>query len=305
MTNHHAHIFDIQDLSVQDGPGIRTTVFMKGCPLECRWCSNPEGQKLHPELMHISGLCNRTYKCVSVCPYGAVQKTDGSYPQFDRDKCKDCESRECTDACPSRALKFVGRNISVEDLIKRIKPNLSFYKNSLGGVTFSGGEPFLQTDFIKEFINRTSSFGLSVGVETCGMYDGDEVSEIADKIEFFYFDIKCMDGNLHKEVTGSSNEKILENLKSLAENYSKNVIVSIPIIPGMNDTEINIKSIADFSRENGIRYIRLIAYHSLGESKYYYLGREYLMDKNLAVSQNHLNNLKSIVESLGIYCNIE
>ena len=137
------------------------------------------------------------------------------------------------------------------------------------------------------------------------MYDGDEVREIADKIEFFYFDIKCMDGNLHKEVTGSSNEKILENLKSLAENYSKNIIVSIPIIPGVNDTEVNIKSIADFSRKNGIRYIRLIAYHSLGESKYYYLGREYMMDKNLAVSQNHLNNLKSIVESFGIYCNIE
>ncbi len=301
-----ALIFDIQDLSVQDGPGIRTTVFMKGCPLKCRWCANPEGQNPYPELMHINALCNKTYNCISVCPYKAVFiESENSFPNFSRDICKNCKTRECIEACPSRAIKFAGKYLSLEELIKKIKPNLSFYKNSGGGVTFSGGEPFLQIEFIKKFIEQTSSFGLSIGVETCGMFDWKQVEEIADKFDFIYFDLKCMDGDIHKIETGSTNEIILTNLKNLTGKNSKRIIVSVPVVPGVNDTAEKIKSIAQFCKINGIKDLRLLPYHSLGESKYNDLGREYFMNKNLSVPESQLNKFKNLVESFGIKCNIE
>ncbi|MFA5403892.1 MAG: glycyl-radical enzyme activating protein [Ignavibacteria bacterium] len=301
-----ALIFDIQDLSVQDGPGIRTTVFMKGCPLKCKWCSNPEGQKPYPELMHIHSLCKKSQNCIKACPYNAVSISDSDgFPNFNRNICKDCQTRECVDSCPTRAIKFVGRYLSLEELIKKVKPNISFYKNSGGGVTFSGGEPFLQTEFIKEFINETLSFGLSVGIETCGMFDWSEVRNIAGEFDFFYFDLKCMDNDIHKSVTGSTNEKILTNLKNLAELYSEKITVSIPVIPDVNESDFQVKSIAEFCKQIGIKKIRLLPYHSLGESKYSDLGREYTMNKDLAVSTNRLNEYKSLIESYGIKCWVE
>lgn len=303
-----ALIFDIQDLSVQDGPGIRTTVFMKGCPLKCRWCANPEGQKPYPELMHIRALCQKSYKCITVCPYKSVSiesPSGNNFPNFNREICKDCETRECIEACPSRAIKFAGRYLSLDELIKKVKPNLAFYKNSGGGVTFSGGEPFLQIEFIKEFLNETLAFGLSVGVETCGMFDWSEIPDIAEKLDFIYFDLKCKDSDVHKNVTGITNTTILSNLERLAEKYSEKIIVSVPVVPGVNDSADDIKDIAEYCKKNGIKNLRLLPYHSLGENKYYDLGREYFMNKNLSVSESQLQEFRNIVESCGIVCNIE
>jgi pyruvate formate lyase activating enzyme len=300
-----ALIFDIQDLSVQDGPGIRTTVFMKGCPLKCRWCANPEGQNPYPELMHINSLCKKSYNCISACPYQAVEKNNNGYPQFNRDLCKTCKTRECIESCPSRAIKFTGKYLSLDELIGRIKPNLSFYKNSNGGVTFSGGEPFLQTEFIKDFIEHTSSFGLSVGVETCGMFDWQEVCEIADKFDFFYYDLKCLERELHKSYTGITNDVILTNLENLSKLCADKITASVPVVPGFNDTEIQIKAIAGYCTELGIKKLRLLPYHSLGENKYYDLGREYLMEKNLSVNQMQMQEFLNLVESKGIKCRVE
>lgn len=301
-----ALIFDIQDLSVQDGPGIRTTVFMKGCPLKCNWCSNPEGQKPFPELMHLNVLCNNTYNCIVACQYNAITKKDNDCrPEFNRDKCKTCETRECVEACPTFAIKFTGKYITLRELIDKVKPNLPYYKNSGGGVTFSGGEPFLQSEFIRKFINETSKFGLSVGVETCGMFDWSEVQDIAGKFDFFYFDLKCMDSEIHKTVTGSSNATILTNLKNLSYKYSEKIIISIPVVPGVNDSAEQIKIIADHCKKIGVDKIRLLPYHSLGESKYYDLGRDYNMNKNLSVPLVQLNVFKNLIESSGIKCWLE
>jgi len=301
-----ALIFDIQDLSVQDGPGIRTTVFMKGCPLKCRWCANPEGQNPYPEIMHLNVLCNKTFNCVSACPYNAISKTDeNKFPVFNRAKCKTCNTRECIESCPTFAVKISGKYITVEELINKVKPNLAYYKNSGGGVTFSGGEPFLQVEFIKKFLNESLKFGLSVGVETCGMFDWSEVSGIVDKFDFFYFDLKCMNGSIHKDVTGSSNATVLKNLKSLSSHYADKIIVSVPVVPGVNDNAEEIKSISDYCRNLGVKKIRLLPYHSLGESKYYDLGREYKMNSNISVTPEKLSILKSLVESDGITCWLE
>lgn len=297
-----ALIFDIQDLSIQDGPGIRTTVFMKGCPLRCQWCANPEGHSVYPELMHIGVLCKKNHKCLSACPYNAIKINETGFPVFNRNICKTCQTRECIDACPARAIKFSGKYITLEELINKVKSNLSFYKNSGGGVTFSGGEPFLQADFIKEFINETSVFGLSVGVETCGMFDWKEVQDMADKFDFFYYDLKCLERNLHVTYTGRTNETLLTNLENLSKICADKITVSVPLIPGFNDTEIQIKAIAGFSSELGIKKLRLLPYHSLGENKYYDLGREYLMERNLSVNQKQLNTFLNIIESAGLKC---
>jgi len=301
-----ALIFDIQDLSVQDGPGIRTTVFMKGCPLKCKWCANPEGQMPYPEIMHLNVLCNKTYNCISACPYNAVSKNgDDSKPELNRMKCKTCTTYECIDSCPTFALKLTGKYITLGDLLNKIKPNIPYYKNSGGGVTFSGGEPLLQTEFIGKFLNETNRFGLSVGIETCGMFDWSEVRDFIDKFEFFYYDLKCLDGSVHKNVTGSSNATILTNLKYLAAKHSSKIIISVPVIPGVNDTSEQIKSIADFCKSLGIYKLRLLPYHTLGESKYLDLGRDYLMDKKIGVSPKQLHIFKSLVESSGITCWLE
>jgi pyruvate formate lyase activating enzyme len=301
-----ALIFDIQDLSVQDGPGIRTTVFMKGCPLKCNWCANPEGQKPFPEMMHLNVLCNQTYNCILACSYNAIKKNDDdNYPLFNRVKCQTCPTRECVDSCPTFAIKYTGKYITVRELIDIVKPNLPYYKNSGGGVTFSGGEPFLQSEFIRKFINETSKFGLSVGVETCGMFDWSEVQDIIGKFDFFYFDLKCMDSEIHKTVTGSSNITILNNLKNLAVKYYEKIIVSVPVVPGVNDSAEQIKKIADFCKKIGIGKIRLLPYHSLGESKYVDLGRKYSMNKNLSVPAGQISVFKSIIESDGIKCWLE
>lgn len=301
-----ALIFDIQDLSVQDGPGIRTTVFMKGCPLKCKWCSNPEGQRTYPELMHLNVLCNKTHNCILACPNNAV-KSDDEYgvPVFDRTICRNCETLDCIESCPTFALKVTGKYITLEELIKKIKPNLPYYKNSGGGVTFSGGEPFLQAEFIRRFMDETSRFGLSVGVETCGMFDVKDVSGIPEKLDFIYIDLKCMDDEIHRKVTGSTNKTILSNLKHLAEKHSSKIIISVPVVPGVNDSAEQIKPIADYCKNLGIYKIRLLPYHSLGESKYYDLGRDYQMDKNLSVPGKQLIVLKNLIESSGITCWLE
>lgn len=304
ITSDIALIFDVQDLSVQDGPGIRTTVFMKGCPLKCKWCANPEGQNLRVEFMHIKSLCGKNFKCVSVCPYTSASVINDE-PSFNHSICNDCITRECARHCPTQAIKFTGKYMTVDELTKRIRPNLSYYKNSGGGVTFSGGEPFLQTGFISNFIESTLPLGLSIGVETCGMFNWDEVQKIADKFDFIYYDLKCMDGSIHKNVTGSNNDKILTNLKNLATINNENITVSVPVIPGVNDSESQIKEITMYCKENGIKRMRLLPYHNLGESKYEHLGRAYLMENDLSIQRGELETLKKNVEYHGIECSIE
>lgn len=298
-------IFHIQEYSVQDGMGIRTTVFLKGCPLRCRWCANPEGQPPHPELMHSKVLCKKHYDCISICSHGGVSPDGDGYPVFKREICKSCPEKVCERVCPERAIKIVGKYWTPESLYEKVSAYALFYRNSRGGVTLSGGEPFAQPEFVKAFLGICEKTGLSVGVETCGLFDWDTVKTFIAKFDFIYFDIKCLNTKVHRFVTGCGNESILKNLARLAEIDPSGIIVTIPVIPGINTSEEMIAGIAEHCIKLQILKIRLLPYHPFGEFKYDALGREYLMPRNISVDQSDLENYRTILLDKGIDCWIE
>jgi pyruvate formate lyase activating enzyme len=298
-------IFDIQEYSIQDGRGIRTTVFLKGCPLRCRWCDNPEGQRPYPELMHARVLCKKHHKCFSGCRNSAIGFDPDGYPVFTRASCQVCTERVCEERCPERAIKIVGRGWTAEALYNRVRAHALFYRNSGGGVTLSGGEPLAQPEFVGEFLNLCEKTELSVGMETCGLFDWDQVKIFIGKFDFIYFDIKCLDTKLHQDVTGCGNEEILHNLTRLAGMNPSKITVTIPVIPGVNTSMEMMGEVAALCHGMSIGKVRLLPYHSFGAFKYEALGREYLMERNLSVDRSLLENYRAVIREKGIDCWIE
>lgn len=290
---------------MQDGMGIRTTVFLKGCPLRCRWCANPEGQSPHPELMHSRVLCKRRHKCLSRCRHNAVSLDAEGYPVFQREICQICEEMACEKACPEKAITIAGAYWDAESLYEKISAAGLFYRNSGGGVTLSGGEPLAQPEFVEAFLALCEKTGLSVGVETSGMFDWGRVETFIAKFDFIYFDMKCLDAGLHQCVTGCGNGRIQENLTRLAELDPSRIIITIPVIPGVNTSEKMIGGIAEFCKKLNIMKMRLLPYHPFGEFKYNALGREYLMARNLSIGQPELERYRTVIVESGIDCWIE
>ena len=259
-------IFDLKKYSINDGPGIRTTVFFKGCPLRCRWCHNPEGQSFSPEIMIRSSRClTGCSECLIACPEGAITKT-ADVPVLDRQKCNACG--KCSDVCPAQAIELVGRKLTSAELIKEIEKDRIFQEQSGGGVTFSGGEPLSQADFLSEVLDACQKKEIHTTVDTCGFVPTYVLEKIARKTDLFLYDLKVMDEKKHLAFTGASNRLILENLARLVA-MGKNIIIRIPIVPGVNDDEKNIREVAQFLRSLGaVREISLLPYHKLGRSKY-------------------------------------
>lgn len=259
-------IFDLKKYSINDGPGIRTTVFFKGCPLRCRWCHNPEGQSFAPEIMIRASRCLvDCNECVAVCPERAVIKPAG-VPVLDRTKCSAC--RKCADICPSQAIEVVGRRMDTDRLLQEIEKDRIFQEESGGGVTFSGGEPLSQPDFLCEILDFCRKKEIHTTVDTCGFASSEVLDEIAQKADLFLFDLKVLDEKKHLAYTGESNKLILENLRRLAA-MGKETIIRLPVVPGINDDEANIRDTARFllSLET-ISDISLLPYHKLGRDKY-------------------------------------
>ena len=322
----HGLIFNIQEYSIQDGKGIRTTVFLKGCPLSCRWCSNPEGQMPYTELMHSSVLCKQCQRCVEACPQGAIsiytlRKRGESKPQqsyfskeentndkqikINRDSCLTCEEKICETVCPQKAIKIMGQYWSPEALYEKVKACSLFYRNSDGGITLSGGEPLSQALFVKDFLALCELSGLSVGVETSGLFHWNEVEEYIDSFDFYYFDIKCPDSQLHQYFTGCNNKLILNNLKQLSNLDSSKITVTIPVIPGFNSFAETIEQISQLCSDLNISKTRLLTYHTLGENKYNELGKTYTMESNLTLNHSDMENFRTIIINKGIDCSIE
>lgn len=280
-------IFNIQKMSIHDGPGIRTTVFFKGCPLNCLWCSNPESQKVEKEVACFQSRCVTCGYCAEVCPKGLIE----AQPPFEitnREECDLCEI--CVKECCTNAKKVVGEDYTVDELLKEIMKDKSFYDSSGGGVTFSGGEPLMQSAFLKEILAACRENGVHTAIETTGMTDTDSLIETAALLDLIFYDVKHMDDETHRDITGVSNERIIANLAALAKAHD-NIVVRIPVIPGINDSTENLRKTADYAASLNIPTIELLPYHNLGEVKYGQLGREYALADTQKPSEEQMNAL--------------
>ena len=265
-------VFDIKRYSIHDGPGIRTTVFLKGCSLRCLWCHNPESADPGPELMHWPGRCSRCYACIEVCPKGAIAKDAAGAVVIDRNACDLCG--KCAEACLYDAMQMVGREMSVEDVLAEVEKDRVFYEQSGGGLTLSGGDPFVQSAFAEALLEGCRARGIRTAVDTAGFSKNGVLDRMASKTDLILYDLKCMDDARHKELTGVSNVPIIDNLKRLAAGRTE-VWVRIPLVLGVNDDDDNIRrTIAFLSSLKTIRRIGILPYHSGGLEKARRIGKE-------------------------------
>jgi len=293
-------IFNIEGYAVYDGPGIRTLVFLKGCPLRCLWCQNPEGQDPRTQLLFFPDDCIGCMRCVSVCPNGAVEQTDEKIV-VKLDKCRRCF--KCVEVCPVEARKRTAKFLTAEEVVEEVAKDRAFYRRSNGGVTLSGGEPLMQPDFTSEILRLCHERNIHTAIETAGFGAQDDFMKVLRYTDFIFFDIKHMDSKKHKAAVGVGNEKILENLKRVPKN--KTLVVRIPIVPGVNDSEKNILDTARcVSKLKKVKKIELLPYNKLGVLKYERLGRPYLLPNVDRPKGEEMDKLKSIVEACGVVCEI-
>lgn len=257
-------VYNIQRMSTKDGPGLRTTVFLKGCPLHCLWCSNPESQSFQPQLLCFENLCVSCGACFRACPHGAVIKTENGYNR-DRSLCKDCGA--CVDVCPAKARVMSGAHMTVQEVMDIVDRDSLFYANSEGGVTFGGGEPTAAGDFLLELMRSCSAKGYHICVDTCGVCNTRQFRKVMELADLFLFDCKHMDPAEHRRLTGLDNSVILENLHQLLSS-GKSVRIRIPLMPGLNDSEENIAKLAGFLRPYGKDEVDVLPCHAFGASKY-------------------------------------
>lgn len=269
-------VFNIQKYSVHDGPGIRTVVFLKGCPLSCSWCSNPESQSFNPQLAYNKNKCislSQCVRCAEVCIAGAITRGDDDKTSVNRDICTNCLS--CTDACPAGALIAYGEKQNVKDVIDQVEKDASFYARSGGGLTLGGGEPFAQPEFAEALLQEAKRRYIKTAVETCGHVSKETLLSACKYLNMMMIDIKSMNSAKHKEFTGVGNELILENFKAVRMAFPKlKIRVRTPVVPGFNDTPEDIQTIVDFLRGHDVEY-ELLPYHRLGTQKYTNLGLTY------------------------------
>jgi pyruvate formate lyase activating enzyme len=275
-------VFNIQKYSVHDGPGIRTIVFLKGCPLSCRWCSNPESQSCEPELAFNAGRCltfSKCTRCLQACLRGAIIREADDTLRIDRALCAGCP-KNCAEACPSQGLIVYGQERTVDDVLKVVEQDAAFYTRSSGGLTLSGGEPLMQGEFAVTLLRDARRRRIKTAVETCGLVPWKTLDAASPLLNYVLYDIKHMDSQVHEEQTGSSNEMILENFRRLvALDPDKPILARTPVIPGFNDSEEAITAIATFLKPyENVRY-EMLPYHRLGTQKYHFLNRVPPMDE--------------------------
>jgi pyruvate formate lyase activating enzyme len=296
-------VSNIQRFSLHDGPGIRTLVFMQGCPLACKWCCNPEGQKCYPQLRFLSVKCPGAdvcgAPCVKACPEGVITLSEEGKPQIDWKLCTNCG--KCVDVCLYGALTMLGQKMTVDEVLAEVEKDRAAYRKSGGGVTIGGGEPLMQFEFVLELLKRCKARFLNTALETCGHAPWERLKQISEYLDLMYYDIKHMDPERHKEYTGVSNELILSNAeKVLSGEVNCDVIVRTPVVPGYNDTEDSIGAIAKFVAESGGSMIELLPYHALGSSKYRELGVEYELKGIKPPTDKQMEKLREIVKSFGL-----
>jgi pyruvate formate lyase activating enzyme len=299
-------VFDIQKFSIHDGPGIRTLVLLKGCPLQCVWCCNPESQSTDVEIVCFNNKCIRNdgYDCDSclvACPLSALRLSPDGEVRIDRARCDLCG--RCVSSCPASALLLVGEWMTVEQVFDQVWQDQLFYLHSEGGVTLSGGEPAMQPEFSAALLRRCQGSGLHTAMETCGYAPWEVMERVLPHLDLVLYDLKHADSPRHKSLAGTPNELILENARRIAAT-SVDVVVRVPVIPGHNDSDENMRAIAAFAAEIGVRCANLLPYHNFGVAKYGRLDLAYKLGDLKGPDSEQLKVLKSIFESYGITAKI-
>ena len=268
--------FNVQRFSTEDGPGIRTTVFMKGCPLRCRWCHNPEGLSPRPQLVWYDVRCMGARACLSACPTQALELTPAGM-RIDRERCEPCD--RCVGACPSAALEVIGRRWTPRELFALVARDAVFFETSGGGVTVSGGEPAMQPDFLETFLALCHEGGIAAAIDTCGYADWSVYERLLPHVTLVLFDLKVADEERHREATGVSPERIFENAAAMAARGVP-MWVRTPVIPGYTDDEANVAALAAFiaRRLPTVQRWDLLAYTNLGRPKYHRLDLLYALE---------------------------
>lgn len=287
-------VFNIQRFSVHDGPGIRTVVFFKGCPLHCRWCQNPESIRPHPEIAYYQSKCTQCGDCVPVCPEKCI---DINFEELiDRNRCTIC--LKCADVCGYESVKVVGNWYSPRELLAKVEKDRAFFEDSGGGITLSGGEPTLQYAFIGPFVQLCKESGFKVAMETCGFFDYEEVSGVIKNLDCILFDLKIMDEPSHIEFTGKSNKKILENLARMVSEHIL-VIPRVPLVPGITMKTSNMEGIFKMLKALSLDTVHLLPYHSLGESKRKPIGESSTVKKISPPSRDEIEQIRRVFLSTG------
>jgi pyruvate formate lyase activating enzyme len=304
------NVFEIQRWSLHDGPGIRTMVFLKGCPLKCIWCCNPESQKTYTEIAYFKDKCIDCSRCITGCPHGAVSVNENGYStnyNICRENCYGVvvPPYPCTSKCYANARKNIGTEMTTDKVLEEVLKDNIIYTQSGGGITVSGGEPMLQFSFVKELLKESKKNNLHTAMETCGFVKWENYEEVLEYLDFLFLDIKQFDNEKHIKITGQDNTLILDNsrkLANLARQKGIKMVVRIPVIPGLTDSNENINSIAKFvsSELDGVNVVELMPYHRLGRGKYTDIGMTYELGDLEPPSEDHINNLKKIILSYGL-----
>ena len=289
-------ISNIEKFATHDGPGIRTTVFLKGCFLHCPWCANPETWKSEPVLMHDAKKCVECKTCMHVCERGAI-----SFPfQWDMDKCIYC--KKCENYCLQDAISFAGKDMEINEVIKEVLKDKDYFDQSNGGITISGGEPFMQLDAFLELIKQCKNNGLHVAVETTGNYCLDTLKEALPYIDLFLMDLKHLDAQKLKDITGGNLDLILNNFKYLAQHCPNKVIVRMPVIPRFNDDIC--EDVIRFCANLKLSEVNLLPFHTMGKSKWNQLNKGFMYDKDKMMDRNDLTPYIDVGKQLGVYVKI-
>ena len=289
-------IFDIKQYAINDGPGIRTTVFFKGCPLSCWWCHNPESQSRSQELIYRANRCSLCAECVEACPQGAISVDAQARTALSL--CDNCGS--CAEVCFNGARELLGREMSVAQVMQAIERDVLFFDTSHGGVTFSGGEPLLQRKFLAELLRLCRAHEIHTVLDTSGYASWETFDSLRADVNLFLYDLKLMDDTRHRQYTGVSNQLILSNLKMLSE-QGHEIFIRIPLIPGINDDRDNLRQTGEFlAGLKNIGTVELMGYHDIAQSKYQALGLDYRLPGTQPPSAENLQTSAGILAGFGL-----
>lgn len=267
-------VFDIKSFSIHDGPGTRTTVFLKGCPLHCAWCHNPESISPHIEFQYWQERCIGCGTCAECCPTGALTIESGK-PERDAEACEECFA--CIENCPGEAWQRIGQAMTVDEVMRIVRKDIISYDQSGGGVTFSGGEPLMQPEALHALLLACHDLGIHTALDTCGMAPRKTLEKVVDEVDLILYDLKVMDAELHRRYMGVSNEIILDNLRWL-DKRGKEIVIRIPVIPGINDSRRNLAAVMDFLNSLEHRHeVHLLAYHQTAMNKYRRMDQPYTL----------------------------